>query len=380
MSLHGSILTLLIGPTVPVPAPPTLVQALRSVKVEHKDEGRSGFQMVFACGRNELTGLFDYDLVANPLLAPNSRVVLVVTLGAVPQVLFDGLITSQQLQPSNQPGASTFTLTGEDVSVAMDREEKSLEHPAQPEMVIAMGIIAQYAQYGLIPEVYPPGAVDVPVPTERTPTQNGTDLAYLTEMAQRHGYVFHVIPGPAPGTNRAYWGPPVRAGAPQRALSYNMGPGTNVHTLDFQYDALAATLVAGQVQDRLTNQSMPVQTFTATRAPLSALPAMVANLSALSTRIQRESGLTFSQALGRAQGETDASSDSTITATGELDAGHYGSILQARALVGVRGVGFNYDGLYYVKNVTHELAPGSYLQKFTLTRDGLGSLLPAVVP
>lgn len=380
MSLQGSLLTVLIGQTVPLPAPPSLMQALHSVTVEHKDEGRSGFQMVFRCGRNELTGLFDYDLVANPLLAPNSRVILVVTLGAVPQVLFDGIITNQQLQPGDQPGATTFTVTGEDVSVVMDREERSVEHPAQPEMVIALAIIARYAQYGLVPEVYPPPAVDVPVPTERTPTQNGTDLAFLNEMAQRFGYVFYVIPGPVPGTNRAYWGPPTRAGAPQRALSCNMGPGTNVRTMDFQYDALATTLVAGQVHDRLTNQALPVQTFAATRAPLAALPAAVANLSALSTRILRESGLSFAQAQARAQGQTDASTDNTVTVTGEMDAAHYGTVLQARALVGVRGVGFNYDGLYYVKSVTHAIAPGSYLQKFTLTRDGLGSLIPAVTP
>jgi hypothetical protein len=380
MSLTGSTLTLLLGPTVPLPAPPSLVEAVRTLTVEHKDEGRSGFQLVLAVGRSPTSGLVDYDLVMSPLLQPFGRVQLVVTLGAVPQVLFDGVITNTQLQPSNEPGASTLTITGEDVSVMLDLQEKSVEHPAQPEMVIAMAILAQYPQLGLIPEVFPPPAIDVPVPTERTPTQQGTDLAFLTEMAERYGYVFYVAPGPVPGTNRAYWGPRIRPGAPQRALSYNVGPMTNVRSLSFQYDGLATTLVAGQVQDRSSNQSMPVQTFAPTRPPMSARPASVAFAGNVPSTLLRDSGLTVAQALARAQGRTDASSEATVTASGELDAGTYGGVLQARGLVGLRGAGLSFDGLYYVKSVTHELTPGSYAQKFNLTRDGVGSTLPAVLP
>lgn len=379
MSVRGSTLSLMLGPTVPLPAPPSLVEALRSVTVEHKDEGRSGFQMVLGVGRNQKAGLFDYDLVLSPLLQPFGRVMLIVTLGAMPQVLFDGVITNSQLQPSNEPGASTLTITGEDVSVMLDLQEKSVEHPAQSEAVIALAILGQYPQLGLVPEIYPPPAIDVPVPTERTPTQQGTDLAFLTEMAERFGYVFYVTPGPAPGVNRAYWGPRVRPGAPQRALSFNVGPMTNVRTMDFQYDGLATTLVAGHVQDRSSNQSVPVQTFVPSRAPLAATPASVALGANLPSTLLRDSGLTVAQALARAQGRTDASSEATVTVSGELDAARYGGVLQARSLVGVRGAGFSFDGLYYVKSVSHELTVGSYAQKFNLTRDGVGSTLSAVL-
>jgi len=48
--------------------------------------------------------------------------------------------------------------------------------------------------------------------------------------------------------------------------------------------------------------------------------------------------------------------------------------------VGVRGVGSTYDGLYYVQSVTHRIRPGSYKQSFTLTREGVGSTVPRVVP
>jgi hypothetical protein len=49
-------------------------------------------------------------------------------------------------------------------------------------------------------------------------------------------------------------------------------------------------------------------------------------------------------------------------------------------LVGVRGAGFAYDGFYYVNSVTHTLSRGSYKQSFSLSRDGLISNTPVVVP
>ena len=213
MSLLGVHLTVLMGPTVPLPAPPTLLEALDEVEVTQSDAERSGFRMVFRATRDPLL-LIDYPIVANPLLRPGTRVILQTTIGVVPEVLFDGIITHQQLNPSATPGETTFTVTGEDVSVAMDRQERVVEHPAQPEAVIALKIIASYPQFGFIPEVIPPVSFEAPVPAERTPVQRATDLGYLVEMAERYAYVFFVTPGPVAGANRAYWGPPPRLGLP----------------------------------------------------------------------------------------------------------------------------------------------------------------------
>ncbi len=379
MSLLGVTLTLLLGPTAPLPAPVRFAESLERVEVTHSDEGRSGFQLVFKVGRGKLD-LLDYAQLASPLLQPFSRVVLLVTFNAAPQVLMDGIITHQQLSPGEGPGESRLTVTGEDVSVMMDLEEKSVEHPAQPEAVIALKIIASYARYGLIPTVIPPPTVDIPLPTERVPVQQATDLAYLQEMAARFAYVFYVTPGPAPLTNTAYWGPPPRLGAPQRALSVNMGPMTNVlGEVNFQYNSLEPTFVAGQIQDRQTGQETPVQTRASTRVPLVSRPAWMTQAH-VRTRRFRQSGLNTVQAYARAQAETDRSTDQVITATGELDATRYQALLKPRGLVGLRGVGFSYDGFYYVKSVTHLIQRGEYRQRFTLTREGQGAISPLVVP
>ncbi len=66
------------------------------------------------------------------------------------------------------------------------------------------------------------------------------------------------------------------------------------------------------------------------------------------------------------------------TCEGSLDVTRYGGLLKARQLVGVRGAGPAFDGLYYVKSVTHKIKRGEYKQSFTLTRNGLVSSVPVV--
>lgn len=376
MSLLGTHLTLLVGPTVPAPAPPALLEALDKVEVNHSDQERSGFQITFRAGRGA-TGIADYPLLASPLLAPGVRVIVAVTFGVVPRVLIDGLITHQQLSPGEKPGEGTLAITGEDLSVVMDREEKIVEHPAQNEAVIALKILASYAHYGIVPQVIPPPSFEIPLPTERIPVQRATDLAYLEELAARFAYVFHLEPGPLPTLTQAYWGPPKRIGLPQPALSVNLGSDTNVTTIDFKNDAAAAASVEGSVQDRQTNAAVPVRSGPSLRPPLAARPALANPILAGKRVFRAGAGKSATQALAEAQGQSEASTD-VVQVDGELDAGRYGHVLQARGLVGLRGAGLSYDGLYYVRQVSHAIARGNYTQSFSLVREGLGANVPVV--
>ncbi|MCP3960736.1 MAG: hypothetical protein GY719_23070 [bacterium] len=376
MSLLGTHLTLMLGPVVPVPAPPTLLEALDKVEVTHSDSERSGFQLTFRAGRGQL-GIADYPVLMDPLLAPGVRVVVMVTFGVVPRVLVDGLITHQQLSPGENPGEGTLAVTGEDLTVVMDRNEKVVEHPAQTESVIALKILATYAHYGIVPQVIPPPAFEVPVPTDRVPVQRGTDLAYLQELAERFGYVFYLEPGPAPAMSLAYWGPPNRTGLPQPALSVNLGSSTNVTTIDFKNDAAAVSSVEGSIQDRQTNVTIPVKSLPSLRPPLAAVPALFNPILAGKKAYRGGGGKSATQAMAEAQGQSEATTD-VVQVDGELDAGRYGHVLQSRGLVGLRGAGFTYDGLYYVKTVGHAIARGSYTQSFSLVREGTGANVPVV--
>jgi len=377
MAELGIRLQMLIGQQVPLVAPLEVNEALQSVEVTHGDEGRSGFQLTFGVGRG-LVDLLDYSLVTSPLMQPFNRVVLIVYFGLTPHTLMDGILTNLQLAPSNDPGASTLTATGEDVSVMLDLEQKTQPFPMQPDNVIVTRIITsgQYLAYGLMPD--PTSALmslvnSPPNPQDNTPTQprHMTDWAYIQELAQRYGFVLYVKPGPLPGTNSVYWGPPVRGGQVQPALSVNMGPHTNVNSISFQFNGLSATKVTF-VQDE--NE----QTFDrgSRQPPLARQPATPRRSVFL-----RDTGrMTSEEAETRAQGMVDESMDQVVTASGELDALRYGGILEPRGLVAVRGVGQSYDGTYYVKSVTHRInVPNSeYKQSFSLSRDGLGALSPVV--
>jgi hypothetical protein len=309
-------------------------------------------------------------------------VILVVLFGGRPRVLMDGLITNQQFSPGSNPGTATLTLTGEDVSIAMDMEKKRSEYVGRDETMIAMQIIESYAQYQLVPDITPPPVLDVPLPIERTPTQQHTDLDQLKRMAQRFGYVFYVTPGPFPGMNTAHWGPPQRISLPQRALTVSQGPEQNVDQISFAYNGLAATAVKDVVQDRLTNMTLPVLAFFSTRVPpLAAMPALPFQFpNVRMSLLDKSAGLSWAEAQSRAQGVSNKSIDSVVTAQGELDALRYGDLLEARGIVGLRGAGFTYDGLYYVKSVSHAISKGQYKQRFNLTREGTGAITPVVVP
>lgn len=380
MNTLGIQLQLLIGPTIPLPAPAPVIQAIDQIEVTHQDEGRSGFQITWNIDTSDAVGLATAALLNSPLFRVFNRVVITVIFKGMPQVLMDGIITNQQMQPGEQPGGVVFTVTGEDVSLMMDLEDRNAEHPAQDETVIALKLIAMYAQYGLIPLVIPPVVINPPLPTEWIPVQQATDLDYLKQIAQRHAYVFYVTPGPAPLTSTAYWGPPVRAGVPQRALSVNMGAHSNVDSINFEHNALAPADVSGSVQDRQTNTTLPVQSTAPLRPPLASQPNWLVYRGKNRQRQFRDSGVNVVQANARAQAEMERSNDAVVTAQGRLDALRYGAVLQPRALVGLRGAGLLYDGFYYVRRVTHTLQKGSYQQSFQLAREGLGTTTPVVIP
>ena len=374
--IDRAYLTLLIGPTIPVPAPQPVVDALATVQVTIASDQRSGFQLVFAISRESTilrvlqpAGFFD----------PNIRVIVILTVNGLPNVLMDGLIIRQELTPSNDLGKATLTVTGEDVSLAMSLNEiKGVPFPI-PENLRVMAILAKYLMYGIVPAVIPPLFPDQPIPTDQMPTQQGSDLDYINALAKKVGYVFYITPGPAPGVNVAYWGPEIRVGVPQPALNINMDAASNIESISFSLDGSSREQLAIGIQEPITKLTIPIPL-----PDISLLSPPLAIRQAPSLRykyLTDAAKLSPLQAMSRAAGEAAKSADA-VTASGQLDVLRYGRVLQARQLVGVRGAGLAYDGLYYVKSVTHNIncRTGEFKQSFQMARNGLVSITPAVVP
>jgi hypothetical protein len=346
----GIRLLLLIGKTIPLPASSALTSALTRVEVSNDAQSGDGFQLTFTLGKDTV---IDYGLMLGGSLEPMKRVIICVLLGVVPEVLIDGIITHHQFQPSNQPGQSTLTVTGKDVSIMLDLEEKNASFENQPDFLIVTRLLLEYAQYGLVPQVTP--TVDVPIMIQRVPRQQETDMRFIQRLAQRNGYVFYVEPL-APGVNTAYWGPENRLSLPQQALSMNMGARTNLKSLSFARDALAPVGTEGNFVEPFTKMSLPIPTLPSLRIP----PLVLSPDQAQRKTLQRQ---TASQAPLTAATTALASvtnSPVSVTGMGEIDTLCYGAVLRARKLVGVRGVGFSYDGSYYVSRVTHTIERGNF--------------------
>ena len=372
--LKGIYLQLLIGPMVPVPAPQAVTDALVSVQINTGGE-RTGFQIVFSLNKKSTlrqtlipAGFFD------PVV---TRVIVLCTLGGIPQVLADGLVTRHEITPSNEPGQSTFTITGEDVSLLMDVVQMPfMRYPAMPVVAQVALILAKYAAFGIVPLPIPPLFPDTPLPTQEIPTQTGTDLAYIKKLAQDNGYVFYVEPGPAPGMNLAYFGPDIRIPIPQPALTVNMDANTNVETLTFSLDGLAKKITIMTILDPITGKipiPIPVPNVSILRPPLGARLTPPAKIEFPGEGAKASPIKAIALALAKTAATSDA-----ISGSGSLNTLRYGSVLRARQLVGVRGAGVAYDGLYYVNTVTHNIKRGEYKQSFTLSRDGLISQIPQV--
>lgn len=378
MSRFGAHLTVLAGATVPVPLPPDLTQRIRDVTVTEGDGARSVFTLTLDAGRSGAAAAFDTPVLGVTPLRAHARVVLMLTVNGLPHVLMDGIITETDLVPGSRDRQAEVRFTGHDLSVLLDSHEVTAEHVGLPDNLQVLAIAAPYATHGLVPQVVPPPVIDPPLPIERTPTQQATDWEHLQALAFFHGYVCYVIPGPVPGVSTLYWGPPVRAGQPQPTLSVDLGPATNVTgSPSFREDVLGPELMEGSVQDARLGTVVPVRTVATLRPPLAALPVWAVHQPHVRTRQYRDTGVGAVTALARAQAGTDRSMD-CVTATGSLDVGEYGSVLRPRGLVGMRGAGWSHDGLWYVRQVGHHLARGSYSADFTLAREGYGATVPAV--
>lgn len=382
MQFEGLNIILSIGTVVPSPAPISLTEALQSIEVTQEDEGRSGFQITFAAERSEALSR-DYPIISSGLLKPFHRVLLSASFNnGPPQVITDGVITNIQLTPSDGTRNGTITVTGEDVSAVMDIYEFSLPYVALGDALIAGVVLAKYALYGVVPLVIPPLSSLVRLPVDSAIRQLSTDRAFLNKLANKNGFVFFVKPGLAPGVNIAYWGPSLQGiGMPCKTLNVDLGPATNVDSINFQYDPLGPTLMHGTTFDSLTNSILPVLTLLSTRLPpLASEPALIFNQPFVRNSLYTERRYGVLEALASAQATTNKSTENVVTATGELDVVRYGSLLASHGLVGLRGAGYSYDGFYYVKRVTHRISRGSYKQSFTLTREGTGSLVEALPP
>jgi len=352
---------------VPVPAPREVIEALQSVSIQSNAGATpSGFDLSFALEKNSL--LNTIFLLAGGAALPILRIALVVTINGRATSLINGVVTKTELQPASGSQPATLRVMGKDPTAAMAVLDFSgVPYPAMPPVARVALILAKYAWLGVIPKVIP-SLEGPPLPTERIPRHQDTDLDYIRQLADEAGYTFFMEPGPAPATSFAYWGPEIRIGEVQPALTIESGFATNVEELRFTFDKDGTEIPIVFIQNALTKAPIPIPIPGAIpfHPPLGAIPPLPPKIR----RLTNTARLNPFEALVRGFAHAARHSEA-VKGSGRIDVVRYGRILKPRALVGVRGAGRAFDGVHYVDSVSHEISRGSYKQSFRLKRNGL---------
>ncbi|MEX3935880.1 hypothetical protein AB4Y32_29500 [Paraburkholderia phymatum] len=367
-------LSLWIGPVVPIKASKTIIDALQSVKVTTRATGASGFELNFLIDVDSpLQTLF---LIAGGGVPPVMRVIVGVTVNGTMNVLIDGVMTNHHVGTDIQNGKTTLTVIGEDLTRMMDLFDTSgLPLPAMPPEAQVALLLVKYAVLGVAPMIIPSVLIDVPLPIDRIPRQKGTDLKHIRRLADAVGYVFYQDPGPQPGISVAYWGPQIKIGPVQPALAVDADAYTNVDKLQFTFKNARKSLPIVIIQEPLTKTPIPIAVgdISPLNPPLGAIQPIPTRIDLTKGAAKWSAMRAMLIAMARA-----AQSAEAVTASGSLNVLRYGRVLKARGLVGLRGAGLAFDGLWYVTGVTHELKRGEYRQDFELSRNGLVSTLGSI--
>lgn len=370
--LKGIQLSLQAGPLLPVPVPRKVIDSLISATVSIGAGDVSYFELKFRLSqRSPLHTIF---LLSGGSLPMIFRVKLIAMLNGSPEVLIDGVVTRHQVGGSGGQD-QTLTVTGEDLTRVMDYIEfTGLPYPAMPIEARIAVILAKYAALGITPKIIPSIIRDFDSPLDHVAHHKGTDLEYMRLLAKHAGYTFYLEPG-GPLSTTAYWGPEIQLGTPQAALSIGMGGHTNVDDLNFDLDNAKGVQPVVFIQEPITKASIPIPlpNFSPLSPPLGIVPMLRKNFK----QVPCVSHLTPTKAILRGLG-TAVQANNGVRASGNLDVIRYGHILKANRLVGVRGAGLAFNGLYFVESVTHQLSQGSYKQSFVLSRNALVSTVPRI--
>lgn len=375
--VRGLHLQLYMGAIVAEAVPRELIDALVSVQVTESAGSQSGFQVVFTAAHD---GRIQRELLPGGFFDAPRRVIVAVTVDGREEILIDGVITRSELTASNEPGKTQLTVTGLDVSQMMDLIDFSgFPWPAMPAEARVAIMIAKYAMYGIVPMVLPSVLIAVPNPLDLIPAQRGTDLAYTRRLASEVGYVFYVTPGPVVNMSTAYWGPEIKVGEVQPALTVNMDQHSNVDALTIGVDGIQKTLFVFFIQQRDSRVPIPIPVpdigpLNPPLGPRPLVPLSYTKLDMAAPEGEDDSSAKWDAVTAAMRGLARASQRAdVIGGSGTLRVSRYGRVLRARKLVGVRGTGPMYDGVYFVKSVTHNIKAGEYTQSFRLTRNALQS-------
>ncbi len=276
--------------------------------------------------------------------------------------LIKGYLTRMSTHIDSDESNSYLELKGMDATCLMNLEEKIKDWPGQSDSDIATQILSNY---NLTPQVDDTSVVHDD--TVSTIIQRDTDIQFLKRLARRNGFEC-VVRG-----DTAFFQKPALSGSPQPVLAAFFGPDTNLNSFDARINAAKPAKVEMHQIDTIGKQVLDASAEQGQQKQLGRDTA-----SSLSPPGGATSKVIVRHAITTGQEEMKALSQAFsdeaewfIEATGEIDSVIYGSVLQSRKLVPIKGVGEMFSGVYYVTNVKHTFNVDRYIQKFKARRNAM---------
>lgn len=349
------------------PADPDLLAAIQQIEVEDHADMADMLRLRFAIGVRD--GCQRWSVLDDEQFKRLTPIRLLVAIGSAPsEPLIHAYVIETSADFSNQPGQSVFNVVATDPTVLMNLEEKIAKWPDMSDSDIATAIFGDKA-YGFRPVVETTKVRRQEV--DQTVIQRGTDIQFLRQLAHRNGFECYVELNPKTSLVEGHFHPPQLKQPPQGVLTVNMGQATNVNSLNTRYDMLRPTTARITGLDIESQEDQPAQAEGLSWDALGRNPSL--NGDRPRQVLLSRSGLAETGELQTyAQAVTDRSGWAII-AEGELNTAAYGGILRAKRPVNVRGAGRQFNGAYYVEQVSHVISGDSYTQRFSLRRNALGA-------
>jgi phage protein D len=289
--------------------------------------------------------------------------------------VFDGYITSVDLNLGSAPASTFVEVSGMDTSVLMSLEEKIAAWPSLSDSDIAQQILAGYGV-----DVTADLTTTVHQDTDTTVIQRTTDILFIRELARRNGLEFYFETDDQSGNVTALFRAPQLDGTPQSDLAIQFADQSNLKSFSAH--------LSGQRPLNVKTQQIDVKANSANSAQVSD--------TALTKLGDKDANALIGDPLGSLVSPLDApaqmlvlgspTSDATeletiaqavrdeaawfITAKGEVNSDAYQAVLRPRRLVLVKGAGKQFSGKYYVTKVVHEIkVEGTYTQRFEARRN-----------
>lgn len=291
-----------------------------------------------------------------------TKVEIKVNVGDDSISLIQGYLTQMNTHIDPDENSSYLELKGMDVTCLMNLEEKIKDWPNQSDSDIATQIISSYS--GLVAQTDDTGIThDDKVSTI---IQRDTDMQFLKRLARRNGYEC-VARG-----STVYFKKPVLTDPPLPVLAAHFGADTNLYSFEARVNSLRPSQV----------EMHQIDTLAKTAADASASPTQqqlgrdgAASLTppggAQSKMVVRHEVTTGPQEMNALCQALYDEAEWLIEASGEVDSSIYGSVLQSRKLVPVKGVGELFSGVYYLTNVKHLFNVKRYTQQFKARRNAM---------